>query len=131
MSVKVRQLYRKIDESRAYCFNIESERPLSKEEMNCLRLILADGFLLDSVSLEPVLTGTRVVEVGPRLNFATAWSSNMVSICRATGLDVISRVERSRRYLVPEDRGIEEFIEQHHNYITCSKTYVDIWQKNL
>ena len=103
MSVKVRQLYRKIDESRAYCFNIESKRLLFEDEIHRLQLILADGFLLDSVSLEPILEGTRVVEMGPRLNFATAWSSNMVSICRATGLDVVTRVERSRRYLVPED----------------------------
>jgi phosphoribosylformylglycinamidine synthase len=97
MSVTVTQLYRKIDDDRAYCFNIESKRKLTKEEMTCLKLILADGFLLDSVGETPVLQGERVVEVGPRLNFATAWSSNMVSICKATGLDMITRVERSRR----------------------------------
>ncbi len=118
MSVKVRQLYRKIDENRAYCFNIESKRLLFEDEIHRLRLILADGFLLDSVSLEPILEGARVVEMGPRLNFATAWSSNMVSICRATGLDVVTRVERSRRYLVPEDADIEEFINRNHDRMT-------------
>src|SRR5665647_2336010 len=100
MGSRVTQLYRRIDESRAYCFNIESSRPLTAGEMECLRLVLADGFLLETVSLTPVLQGGRVVEVGPRLNFATAWSSNMVSICRATGIDCVTRVERSRRYLV-------------------------------
>ena len=118
MGVTVAQLYRKIDEGLSYCFNIESERALKEGEMTCLRLILADGLLLESVSLEPILTGIRVVEVGPRLNFATAWSSNMVSICRATGLDVITRVERSRRYLVPEGSDLEEFIHQHHDRMT-------------
>jgi len=118
MGVTVIQLYRKIDEGRAYCFNIALERSLKKEEINCLRLILADGLLLESVSLEPILTGVRVVEVGPRLNFATAWSSNMVSICRATGLDVITRMERSRRYLVPDGYDLEEFIIQHHDRMT-------------
>jgi len=118
MGVKITQLYRKIDEGRAYCFNVESERTLNREEIDCLRLILADGFLLDSVSLAPVLMGLRVVEVGPRLNFATAWSANMVSICQATGLGVISRVERSRRYLVPDDHDIEKFIDQHHDRMT-------------
>ncbi len=118
MGVTVTQLYRKIDEERAYCFNFESTGNLTKEEMTCLRLILADGFLLNSVSQTPVLQGDRVVEVGPRLNFATAWSSNMVSICKATGLDMITRVERSRRYLVPETEDMQDFINSHHDRMT-------------
>ncbi|GAB6193869.1 phosphoribosylformylglycinamidine synthase [Desulfocastanea catecholica] len=118
MGMTVTQLYRRIDEDRAYCFNIESNRQLTPEEMTCLRLILADGFLLDTVSETPVLPGDRVVEVGPRLNFATAWSSNMVSICRATGLDMITRVERSRRYLVPETEDLQQFIDRHHDRMT-------------
>ncbi|MGL1932338.1 MAG: phosphoribosylformylglycinamidine synthase [Desulfotalea sp.] len=118
MGALVTQVYRKIDDSRAYCFNIESSRALTNEEMKCLRLILADGLLLETVSLEPIFTGDRVIEVGPRMNFATAWSSNMVSICRATGLDIISRVERSRRYLVPKDEELQTFIDSHHDRMT-------------
>ncbi len=114
----ITQLYRRIDDTRAYCFNIESARELNDDEMTCLRLILADGFLLDSVQKTPVLHGERVIEVGPRLNFATAWSSNMVSICRATGLDVITRVERSRQYMVPEGEDIQKFIEKNHDKMT-------------
>ena len=65
------------------------------------------------------LHGERVVEVGPRLNFATAWSSNLVSICRAVGLDCVSRVERSRRYLVPEDEDYRGLCRgQHHDRMT-------------
>jgi hypothetical protein len=37
-------------------------------------------------------------EIGPRLSFATAWSTNAVAICHASGLTSIQRVERSRRY---------------------------------
>lgn len=118
MGASVIQLYRKIDESRAYCFNVESSRPLSAEEKTCLRLILADGFLLDTVSFSPLLVGERVVEVGPRMNFATAWSSNMVSICQATGLGVVTRVERSRRYLVPAGNDLQKFIDAHHDRMT-------------
>ena len=118
MGVTITRLYRKIDGERAYCFNIESTRTLTAEEMNCLRMILADGFLIDTVTTEPVLTGNRVVEVGPRLNFATAWSSNMVSICQATGLGIITRVERSRRYRVPEGSNLQEFIDSHHDRMT-------------
>ncbi|BHH85138.1 phosphoribosylformylglycinamidine synthase [Desulforhopalus sp. 52FAK] len=118
MGVTVTQLYRKIDETRAYCFNVESDRSLTPEEMTRLRLILADGLLVETVQEAPVLTGERVVEVGPRLNFATAWSSNMVSICSATGLDVVTRVERSRRYLVPGDENLDSFIENNHDRMT-------------
>ena len=118
MGVTVTQLYRQITADRAYCFHIESSRDLSSEETTCLRLILADGFLLDSVQDVPVPQGDRVVEVGPRLNFATAWSSNMVSICKATGLAVVTRVERSRRYLVPEGEELQTFIDRHHDRMT-------------
>lgn len=118
MAATVQQLYRRIDDTRALCFNVESTRPLSDQELDRLRLILADGFLIDTVSQSPVLSGGRVVEVGPRLNFATAWSSNMVSICRATGLDSVTRVERSRRYLVPDGDDLETFIAAHHDRMT-------------
>jgi phosphoribosylformylglycinamidine synthase len=114
----VSQLYRKTGENREYCFNIESSRPLTPEEQSRLQLILADGFLADSVTTKPQLTGDRVVEMGPRLNFATAWSSNMVSICKATGLDCVSRVERSRRYLVDVSQDLEEFIRDNHDRMT-------------
>lgn len=112
------QLYRKTDTNREYCFNIQSNKALTDNEQDRLRLILADGFLADSVTKEPLLTGERVVEVGPRLNFATAWSSNMVSICHATGLDCVSRVERSRRYLVDEGIDLEDFIRDNHDRMT-------------
>ncbi|PIE72519.1 MAG: phosphoribosylformylglycinamidine synthase [Deltaproteobacteria bacterium] len=118
MDLVVTQLYRKIDADKAYCFNIESSRPLRRDETDRLKRILADGFEIDSVDEQPPLRGARLVEIGPRLNFATAWSSNMVSICRATGLDSISRIERSRCYLVPEDQEKEQFIAAHHDRMT-------------
>jgi len=40
------------------------------------------------------------VEVGPRMAFSTAWSSNAVSIAHACGLQDVIRIERSRRYLI-------------------------------
>jgi phosphoribosylformylglycinamidine synthase len=118
MGSTVVQLYRTIDDARAYCFNVESTTPLGEKEMECLRLVLADGFLIETVSTTPVLKGERVVEVGPRLNFATAWSSNMVSICRAIGLDSVTRVERSRRYVVPPGITLDAFISENHDRMT-------------
>ena len=40
------------------------------------------------------------VQVGPRLSFQSAWSTNAVSICRSCGLDAIPRLEVSRRFLL-------------------------------
>ena len=125
MSAVVSQLYRRLDERSEYCFNIESSRLLTQAEHDCLCLILADGFLRDSVGRRPLISGERVVEVGPRLNFATAWSSNLVSICQATGLGCITRVERSRRYRVPDGEDINAFVEAHHDRMTeCQYTEV-------
>ena len=118
MATQVIQLYRRVDSGMEYCFNIESMTPLSGAELHQLRLVLADGFLEETVTSLPGLTGARVVEVGPRLNFATAWSSNLVSICRAIDLIPVTRVERSRRYLVPEDADRQAFVAAHHDRMT-------------
>ena len=118
IAMPITRLHRCLDAIRAYCFNIESTRPLTDKELYRLRLLLADGFIAETVSLEPVLTGERVIEVGPRLNFATAWSSNLVSICQATGLDCVTRAERSRVYVVPEGEDMAAFIAAHHDRMT-------------
>ena len=114
----VQHLFRRTGESTEFCFNIESSRPLAEAELDCLRLVLAEGFLVETVTDQPQLQGERLVEVGPRLNFATAWSSNMVSICQSTGLETVLRVERSRRYLVPEGEDLQAFIDAHHDRMT-------------
>ncbi|MDR0477689.1 MAG: hypothetical protein LBH14_07130 [Desulfobulbaceae bacterium] len=118
MTASVFQLYKNRDAACEYVFNIETSRPLTADELERLRLILADGFLADSVTLTPALVGDRVVEIGPRLNFATAWSSNMVSICQATGLSAVKRCERSRRYLAPQSEDMAEFIARRHDRMT-------------
>ncbi len=118
MGSTLTQLYRQINETFGYCFNIESSRQLTAEELDKLKLILADGFLKETVSTSPQLTGSGVVEIGPRLNFATAWSSNMVSICQAVNLGSITRIERSRCYLVPENSDREQFIAASHDRMT-------------
>jgi len=118
MSQSVTHLYRRVDTTREYCFNIALSEPLTSQELDCLRLILADGFLIDTVTERPTLNEEWVVELGPRLNFATAWSSNLVSICQATGLRKVERVERSRRYLVSEDENLEAFVERSHDRMT-------------
>ncbi|MDP2276876.1 MAG: phosphoribosylformylglycinamidine synthase, partial [Nitrospirota bacterium] len=104
-----------------HCFNIEATAPLTTEELNILRWLLAETFEPENFSGESFLTLNAqrstlnaVIEVGPRMNFTTAWSTNAVSVCHACGLKKITRIERSRRYKlikgqrVKGSRGQEE-----------------------
>ncbi|MBT9538124.1 MAG: hypothetical protein IVZ94_08330, partial [Nitrospirae bacterium] len=88
-----------------HCFNIEASAPLTNEELHILRWLLAETFEPENFSSESFLTLNAqrstlnaVIEVGPRMNFTTAWSTNAVSVCHACGLKKITRIERSRRY---------------------------------
>ncbi len=90
-----------------FCFNIAVENQLTKDEMRLLRWLLAETFeprlFSDSSFLAPhpaLRTPQLILEVGPRMNFTTAWSTNAVSVCHACGLGKITRIERSRRYLL-------------------------------
>jgi len=83
-----------------YCFNIDTT-PLDQEEEKTLLWLLAETFMpkgLGPCSFLENRDGARVLEVGPRLTFNTAWCTNAVSICRACGLDKVTKIERSRRY---------------------------------
>jgi Formylglycinamide ribonucleotide amidotransferase N-terminal len=44
--------------------------------------------------------------VGPRTNFSTAFSTNAASICASVGLSKVTRLERSRRYLLTSTRPL-------------------------
>jgi phosphoribosylformylglycinamidine synthase len=88
-----------------FCFNIECREPLTGGELNILRWLLSETFEPEKFSNKSFLTSglqtpnsELIYEVGPRMNFTTAWSTNAVSICHACGLTKISRIERSRRY---------------------------------
>ena len=88
-----------------YCFNIETITPFTDEELNIVRWLLAETFEPENFSERSFLTRhsslvTRhcLLEVGPRMNFTTAWSTNAVSVCHSCGLKKITRIERSRRY---------------------------------
>lgn len=110
--------FRRNIESMESCFNIDSASPLTDEELRLLRLILADGFIADTITEVPTVLGSRdekIVEIGPRMNFATANSTNFLSICHRVGLTKITRIERSRRMVVPSDIDMDAFIASHHD----------------
>ncbi len=107
------------DERLEYCFNVETSAPLDPEEISVLKMILADGFVSESISEKSFhQDGEDVVELGPRMNFATAYSTNIVAICHTCGLDKVTRIERSRRYSLSPGEDRERFIRENHDRMT-------------
>jgi len=84
------------------CFNVETARSLDDGELRILAWLLSetfepdgfdqDSFLLNGIEEELLRAGaygSRLLEVGPRMSFTTAWSTNAVSVCHACGLSPI------------------------------------------
>jgi phosphoribosylformylglycinamidine synthase len=115
----VGQFYRLSDDGRIeWCFNIETSEPLSSVELSALTWLLMETFEPHKFAAEPFFSGDRVVEVGPRLNFATAWNTNALSILRACGITKVTRIERSRRQHIPEGSNPGEFVRKIHDRMT-------------
>ncbi|GLT43829.1 hypothetical protein SLA2020_177590 [Shorea laevis] len=112
------------------CFNIGLDSEISTEKLSTLRWILGETYEPENLGTESFLEKKRqeglnatIVEVGPRLSFTTAWSSNAVSICRSCGLAEVTRLERSRRYLLYSkgvllENQINEFAAMVHDRMT-------------
>ncbi len=108
-----------------YCFNIDSG-PLDESQESKLTWLLCETFIPEGFGPLSFLEGrsdSRVLEVGPRLTFNTAWCTNAVSVCRSCGLDQVNKIERSRRYqldsAVPlSPNEISAFLELVHDRMT-------------
>jgi phosphoribosylformylglycinamidine synthase len=108
-----------------FCFNIETSEPFSAEDINILKWLLSETFEPENFSDKSFLTDQRgiILEVGPRMNFTTAWSTNAAAVCQACGLKKVTRIERSRRYLIitktelSKDQ-INSFLEEVHDRMT-------------
>lgn len=82
------------------CYNVSINSILSETDKNKLVFLLSECFQEGNLSEESWLeiSNNCILEFGPRLNFATSFSTNAVSICHGIGLKQISRIELSRRY---------------------------------
>jgi phosphoribosylformylglycinamidine synthase len=119
------------------CFYIESGMPLLPGETEILRWLLSETFEPDNFSGESFLEGHKslsdnlsgfqgdctILEVGPRMNFTTAWSTNAVSICHACGLTKIRRIEHSRRFKIFSSAPLDDlrkgiFVREVHDRMT-------------
>lgn len=90
------------------CYYVRSAHPLTTAESEQLQWLLGETYEPERLTMETSLPSDRpVLEVGPRMSFSTAWSTNAVSICHACGLGSIDRIERSRRYALPLDTPVQ------------------------
>ncbi|CAL4926982.1 unnamed protein product [Urochloa decumbens] len=94
------------------CFNIQLDNPLSPEKLSTLHWLLAETYEPEKLQTRSFLeeevfrsSCTVIVEVGPRMTFSTAFSTNAVSICKSLSLEEVTRLERSRRYLLRLEHG--------------------------
>jgi phosphoribosylformylglycinamidine synthase len=107
------------NETLQYCFNVDTSAPLNSNELSILKQLLADGFVSETLSANSINPeGRGVVELGPRMNFATAYSTNIVAICQTCGLEKVTRIERSRRYHLFSEVDKGRFIREHHDRMT-------------
>ncbi len=81
------------------CFYVDSARPLERAESTLLDWLLTETFEPTALTGKSRLQGT-ILEVGPRPEITTPWSTNAVNICHSCGLTSIRRLERSRRYQI-------------------------------
>lgn len=67
-----------------FCFNMKIEGELTGEEKESLSWLLRETFIPDGLKESTCLVAKDdkevIVEVGPRMNFSTAWSTNAVYI---------------------------------------------------
>jgi phosphoribosylformylglycinamidine synthase len=86
-----------------HCFYVASDGALEDRQLDILRWLLAETFEPEGFSDQSFLAtdGGEVLEVGPRMSFSTAWSTNAVSVCHACGLTTVTRIERSGRFAMP------------------------------
>ncbi len=91
------------------CFNVELTGDLDARHAEVLAWLLAETFEPERFGTASFLDPCRgpVLEVGPRLSFTTAWSTNAVAVCRACGLGAVRRIERSRRLQLVADRPLD------------------------
>ncbi|TNM87451.1 hypothetical protein fugu_005672 [Takifugu bimaculatus] len=104
------KLYPQLSVTTELCYNVELTgcSSLSAEQKDVLLWLFRPPLQEEPLSETPRLTegsGEKLVEIGPRLNFSTAWSTNTVSICQSAGLANITRVELSRRFLIKPKNG--------------------------
>jgi phosphoribosylformylglycinamidine synthase len=107
-----------------FCFNIELAGALPAGGEQVLTWLLAETFEPEGFGDRSFLgADAQVLEVGPRMSFTTAWSTNAVSVCHVCGLTAVRRIERSRRFRLTvdgklSDEQVNRFLALVHDRMT-------------
>ncbi len=110
--MRMYRFYKPISDFKEECFYIESSAELSGENLERVQEVLADGFDASTIKDSTTFSDSaKVVEVGPRLNFATAFSTNAVAIMHSIDLDKIQRVEKSIRSISSEQADYDKMTQ--------------------
>lgn len=109
--------YRTLNDTYEECYSIESTSPFSEKQKTILEWLLAGTAGMNTLTTTSTLRGT-VCEIGPRLSFATAFSTNAVSVCKNVGLNTVTRLELSRRSVLPAGQTPETFFAAHGDRMT-------------
>jgi len=88
------------------CFNVGVSAPLTAQEAETTSWLLRETFEPELLVPESRFVGKQVVEVGPRMTFSTAFSTNAVSIAASCGLPKVNRLEKSTRYALTSARPL-------------------------
>ncbi len=82
-----------------HCFYVQTTAELDPSGMRVLRWLLAETFDAGGLATTTFLSDSAsVIEIGPRLNVETAWSSTAVAVCHVNHVNCVVRLERSRRF---------------------------------
>ena len=116
----MQRFYRLVDKNFEYCYYIETLSPLTGKELEILTWLIAETFQKENFGVRSYNNNSsgKIIEIGPRLNFETAFSTNAVAICHTCGLEKISRIELSRRHVLKSKADIQQFIRTHHDRMT-------------
>lgn len=98
-----------VDLKTEICYNIEISNILSQTEFEKLRWLLSHPLAPQKLKETPHynchVSNGLLIEIGPRLNFSTPFSTNALSMCCSMGLTKITRLEVSVRYLISVKNG--------------------------
>eukprot|EP00440_Ansanella_granifera_P072806 gb/GFBE01079009.1/.p1 GENE.gb/GFBE01079009.1/~~gb/GFBE01079009.1/.p1 ORF type:complete len:1328 (+),score=359.03 gb/GFBE01079009.1/:1-3984(+) len=106
------------------CFNIQATAALDAEDQKKLEYLLRETFEPEKFGPSTFLSAngdTAVLEVGPRQQFTSAWSTNAVSICHSIALTKVVRIEKSRRYQLKSNNpqaSLPQFSQVVHDRMT-------------
>ncbi|MFA5644110.1 MAG: phosphoribosylformylglycinamidine synthase [Patescibacteria group bacterium] len=118
----INRYYRLLNPQLELCFNVEVTSPLSDNEELVLFWLLAETFQKEDFGKESMLKSGKILEIGPRLSFATPWNTNALSILKECGLNKVVRIEKSRRLLNPVSQS-ENLTDLYDQMTEC------IWDK--